>query len=168
MVYVDVMVVHNPLDFNLILVQDYAYVVRAFVSTLFQVMFYPHNENIVMIKHLSFINPHMMVNHPPSLNGPYIPVMSSPPQVNYVTNFPMHSTPHERESLPPYDIDPVVDMVISSISLLESDIPTLIEVVDMYSFHSVFIPSNEDLLEAMDEICPLTCIPSRAFSSWKP
>jgi hypothetical protein len=168
MVYVDVMVVHDPLDFNLLLGRDYVYVMRDFVSTLFRVICFPHNGNIVTIDQLSFIDPHLMVNHPPSLNGPYMPAMSAPPQVNYVTTCPMHSTPHERESLPSPDLDPVVDMVISSIGLLEPDLPTLIEVVDMYSFQSVFLPSSEDLLEAMADVCPLTCIPSRALSSWKP
>jgi hypothetical protein len=30
----------------------------------------------------------------------------------------------------------------------------------MYSFQSDFLPSSEDLLEAMIDVCPLTCIPS--------
>jgi hypothetical protein len=131
------------------------------VSTLFQLMCFPHNENIVMIDQLSFIDPHLMVNHPPSLNGPYMPVMSSLPQVNYVTTYPMHSTLHEREYLPSPDLDMVVDMVKYLIWLLEPDIPTLIEVFDMFSFQSVFLPSSQDLLEAMIDVCPLTCIPSR-------
>jgi hypothetical protein len=38
----------------------------------------------------------------------------------------------------------------------------------MYSFQSVFLPSNEDLLEAVVDVCPLTCIPSRALSPWNP
>jgi hypothetical protein len=148
-VYVDCMVVHDPLDFNLLPGQDYVYAMRAFVSTLFRVMCFPNNENIVMIDHLSFIDPHLMVNHTPSLNGPYMPVMSTPPQVNYVTICPMHLTPHERESLPYPNLDLVVDMVISSIGLLEPDLPTLIKVIDMYPFQSVFLPSSEYLLESM-------------------
>jgi hypothetical protein len=44
MVYVDVMVVHDLLDFNFLLGRDYAYVMRDFVSTLFQVICFPHNE----------------------------------------------------------------------------------------------------------------------------
>jgi hypothetical protein len=38
----------------------------------------------------------------------------------------------------------------------------------MYSFQSASLPSSEDLLEAMIDVCPLTCIPSRELSSWKP
>jgi hypothetical protein len=141
---------------------------RDFVSTLFRVICFPHNGNIVMIDHISFIDPHMMINHPPSLNGLYMQVMSALSQVNYVMTYPMRSTLHERESLPSPDLDPVVDMVISLIGLLEPDLPTLIEVIDMYSIQSTFLPSSKDLLEAMIDICPLTCIPSKSFSSWKP
>jgi hypothetical protein len=138
------------------------------VSTLFPVICFPHNGKIVTIDQLSSIDPHLMVNHLPSLNGTYMPAMSSPPQVNYVTTCPMISTPHEREYLPSPDLDLVVDMVISSIGILETYIPTLIKVVDMYSFQSIFLPYSKDLMEAMVDVCPLTCIPSKALSSWKP
>jgi hypothetical protein len=131
-------------------------------------MCFPHNGNIVTIDQLSLIDPHLMINHPLSLNGPYIPTMSAPPQVNYVMTCPMRSTLHKRESLPSPDLDTVVDMVISLIGLLELDLPTLIEVVNMFSFQSVFLPSSEDLVEAMIDVYPLTCIPSRALSSLKP
>jgi hypothetical protein len=43
------------------------------------------------------------------------------------------------------DLDPVVDMVISSVGLLELDFFTPIMTLDMCSFQSVFLPSNEDL-----------------------
>jgi hypothetical protein len=97
-----------------------------------------------------------------------MPMMFIPPQVNYVMTYPMHSTPHKREYIPSPDLDLVFSMVISSIGILDPDIPTLIDVVDMYSFWSVFLPSIEHILEAMDGVCTLTCIPSRAFSSSKP
>jgi hypothetical protein len=169
MVYVDVMVVHEPLDFNLLLRRDYVYAIRYFVSTLFQVMCFPHNGNIVTIDQLSFIEPHLMFNHSPSLNGPYMPMMFSPPQVSYVTTRRMPLVVDEDEPLIvssiSLDLDPVVDMVISSKRILDPYLPTLIEVADMYSFQSVFLSSNEDLLEAMADVCPLTCIPSKALSS---
>jgi hypothetical protein len=82
--------------------------------------------------------------------------------------YPMRSIPNERESLPYPDLDPVVDMVISLIGILELDLPTLIEAIAIYSFQSVFLPYSLDLLEAMVEVCPLTCIPYRELSSWKP
>ena len=66
------------------------------------------------------------------------------------------------------DLDPVVDMVISSIGLLELDLFTPIVALDMVSFQSVFLPSNEDLLEAMTEFFPLKWSPSGALSSWNP
>jgi hypothetical protein len=104
----------------------------------------------------------------PSLNGLYMIVMSAPLWVNYVMTFPMRSTLHKRESLPYLELNIVVDMDISSIGLLEIYLPTLIEVINMYSFQSTFLPSSEDLLEAMNGICPLTCTPPIEFSSWNP
>jgi hypothetical protein len=106
MVYIDVMVVHDPLNFNLLLGRDYVYVMRSFMSTLFQVICFHHNGNIVMIYELSFSYSHLMVNHPPSMNGPYKLAMSTPLQVNYVTTCPIWSTLHEREYLPYSDLDP--------------------------------------------------------------
>jgi hypothetical protein len=66
------------------------------------------------------------------------------------------------------DLDPVVDMVISSIGLLEPDLFTPIATLDMVSFQIVFLPSSEDLLEAMTEFCPLTWCHSGALSSSNP
>jgi hypothetical protein len=109
-----------------------------------------------------------MVNHSSSFNGPYMLAMSAPPQVNYATTCPVNSAPHEREYLPYLDLDLIFEMVISSIGILELYLPTLIEFVNMYSFQSVFLPSNKYLLETMDDVSPLTCIPSRALSYLKP
>jgi hypothetical protein len=86
--------------------------------------------------------------------------ISPPPHVNYVVLSPMNSTYD--------DLDLVVDMVISSIGILETDLLTPITTLDMCSFQSVFLSSSEDLLEAMTDFCPLTWCPSRALSSWKP
>jgi hypothetical protein len=83
----------------------------------------------------------------------------SPPDVDFLSS-PMLSTSD--------DLDPVVDMVISSVGLLEPDLLTPIATLDMCSFPSDYLPSSEDLLEAMTEFCPLTWYPSRALSSWKP
>jgi hypothetical protein len=94
------------------------------------------------------------------------------PQVNYVALSPMPSATDGDEpltvSLVSYDLDPVVDMVISSIGILEPHLLTPIAALDMCSFQSMFLPSSEDLLEAMTELCPLTWCHSRALSSWKP
>jgi hypothetical protein len=83
----------------------------------------------------------------------------SPPGVD-LSSSPMISTSD--------DLDPVVDMVISPVGLLEPNLLTLIVTLDMCSFSSDYLPSSEDLLEAMTEFCPLTWYPSRMFFSWKP
>jgi hypothetical protein len=66
------------------------------------------------------------------------------------------------------DLDLVVDMVISSVGILEPDLLTPIAALDMCSFQSILLPSNEDLLEAMTDFCPLMWRSSRELSSWKP
>jgi hypothetical protein len=167
-VFVDVMVVQDPLDLDLLVERDYVYAMKDIVSTFFHVIYFPHDGRIMAIDKLSCIDPNLITNPMTSLNGSYMKIVSPLPQVNYVVLYPIHSTPHKRESIHSPNLDPVVDMVISSVGLLELDLPTLIEVVDMYSFQSYFLPSSEDLLEVVIDICPLTCIPSREFSSWNP
>jgi hypothetical protein len=110
----------------------------------------------VTIDQLSFIDPTCIA----SLNGSCMQTVLPLPRVNYVALSPMVSTSD--------DLDPVVDMVISSIGLLEPDLFTPVTTLDMVSFQSVFLPSSEDLLEDMTEFCPLTWCPSRALSSWNP
>jgi hypothetical protein len=155
-VFIDVMVVQDPLDFSLLLGRDYVYAMKAIVSTLFRVISFPHDGRVVTVDQLSFIDPTWIA----SLNGSCMQTVSPPPQVNYVALSPMASTSD--------DLDPVVDMVISSIGLLEPDLFTPVVTLDMVSFQSVFLPSSEDLLEAMTEFCPLTWCHSRALSSWNP
>jgi hypothetical protein len=155
-VFIDVMVVQDPLDFSLLLGRDYVYAMKAIVSTLFRVISFPHDGRVVTVDQLSFIDPAWIA----SLNGSCMQTVSPLPQVNYVALSPMASTSD--------DLDPVVDMVISSIGLLEPDLFTPVTTLDMVSFQSVFLPSSEDLLEAMTEFCPLTWCHSRALSSWNP
>jgi hypothetical protein len=82
---------------------------------------------------------------------------------------PMPSVSNEYEPLTisslSDDLDPVVDMVISSIESLEFDPLTPVVTLDMVSFQSVVLPSSEDLLEAMTKFCPLTWCPSEPLSS---
>ena len=66
------------------------------------------------------------------------------------------------------DLNLVVDMVISSVGLLELDLLTPVIALDMCSFQSDYLPSSEYLLESMTEFCPFTWCPSRELSSWKP
>jgi hypothetical protein len=87
------MVVHDPLDFTFLLGRDYVYAMKAIMSTLFRVIYFPHNGKIVTIDQLLFVGPTLTASHQPSLNGPYVQVVSPPPQVNYVvTHVPMLST----------------------------------------------------------------------------
>jgi hypothetical protein len=56
-VFIDVMVVRDPLDFTLLLGWDYVYAMKALVSTLFRVISFPYNGKIVTIDQISFIGP---------------------------------------------------------------------------------------------------------------
>jgi hypothetical protein len=114
-VFINVMVVRDPLDFALLLGRDYVYSMKSVVSTLFHVISFPHDGRIVTINQLSFI-----------VNGSYMTTISPPPHVNYVALSPMTSNPD--------DLDPIVDMVISSVELLEPDLLTPNEALDMCSF----------------------------------
>jgi hypothetical protein len=155
-VFIDVMVVQDPLDFTLLLGWDYVYAMKALVSTLFRVISFPHDGRIVTIDQLSFIGPDWVT----SLSGSYMQTVSPLLHVNYVALSPMTSTSN--------DLDPVVDMVISSVGLLDLDLLTPIATLDMCSFLSDYLPSREDLLKAMTMFYPSTWYPSRALSSWKP
>ena len=143
------------MDFTLLLGQDYVYAMKAIVSTLFCVISFPHDGSIVTIDQLSFIDPDWVT----SLSGSYMQKVSPPLHVNYVALSPMISTSDA--------LDPVVDMVISSVGLLELDLLTPVMTLDMCSFQSDCLPSGKDLLEDMTEFCPLTWYPSRALFSWK-
>jgi hypothetical protein len=59
-------------------------------------------------------------------------MVSPPPQVNYVALSPMDSTSD--------DLDPVVDMVISSIGYLEIDLLNPVATLNMCSFQEC-VPS---------------------------
>ena len=79
-VCIDVMVVQGTLDFNLLLGRDYVYAMKAVVSTLFRVMYFPHDGKIVTIDQLSFVKPNhcMTPSHQTSLNVPHVLVVPSP------------------------------------------------------------------------------------------
>jgi hypothetical protein len=157
-VFIDVMVVQDSLDFALLLRRDYFYAMKYIVSTLFRVISFPHDGRIVTFDQISFIDLDWIA----SLNGSYMQSVSPLPQVNYVALSPMPlvvdaDEPPTVSSLP-YELDPVVDMVMSSVVILEPDLITPIAALDMGSFHNVFLPlpSSEYLCEAMTEFCPLT------------
>ena len=79
-VYLNVMVVQGPLDYNLLLRRDYVYNREAIVSTLFRVMCFPHEGKIVqLIDQLSFPNSNIASSQKSSLNGPFASRMSLQP-----------------------------------------------------------------------------------------
>jgi hypothetical protein len=67
-VFIDVMVVQDPLDFSLLLGQDYVYAMKVIVSTLFRVISFPHDGIIVTFDQISFIDLDWIA----SLNGSYM------------------------------------------------------------------------------------------------
>ena len=85
----DVMVVPGPLDFNLLLGHDYTYAMGVLVSSLFRVMCFPHQGQIVTIDQLTSFGPNMATSPPSSLSDLYPPVVSSLPHVNYVATCPL-------------------------------------------------------------------------------
>ena len=79
-VCIDVMVVQGPLDFNMLLGRDYVYAMKAVVSTLFRVIHFLHDGNIVTIDHLSFVTTdhHITPSHQTALNVSHFLVVPSP------------------------------------------------------------------------------------------
>ena len=79
-VYIDVMVVQGPLGFNLLLGSDYVYSMKDVVMTLFRVIHFPHDGNIVTIDQLSFVTPdhHVTPSNQTALNVPHVLVIPSP------------------------------------------------------------------------------------------
>ena len=79
-VCIDFMVVQGPLDFNLLLGHDYVYAMKAVVSTLFLVMYFPHDGNIVTIDQLYFVTPdhHITPSSQTGLNVPHVLMVPSP------------------------------------------------------------------------------------------
>ena len=73
-VCIDVMIVQGPLDFNLLLGRDYVYAMKVVVFTLFRVIHFPHDGNIVTVDHFSFVKPDYRVSfgHQTSLNVPHV------------------------------------------------------------------------------------------------
>ena len=87
---VDVIMVQGPLDFNMILGNDYVYSMNVVVSMLFRVMHFPHNGSIVIIDQLEYDShhPNLVLFQNTPLHVPSVCVDSTPPQVNYVASYP--------------------------------------------------------------------------------
>jgi hypothetical protein len=74
-VFIDVMVVQDPLDFALLLGRVCVYAMKDIMSTLFRVISFPHDGRVVTVDQLSFIDLDWIA----SLNGSYMQMVSSPP-----------------------------------------------------------------------------------------
>jgi hypothetical protein len=55
---VNIIVVQVPLDFNMLLGHDYVYAMNVVVSTIFRVMYFPHDGSIVTVDWLAYDNHH--------------------------------------------------------------------------------------------------------------
>jgi hypothetical protein len=71
-VFIDVMVVQDPLDFDLILRRDYVYAMKDIVSTFFHVISFPHSGNIMSIDQISCIGTDLITNPMSYLNISYM------------------------------------------------------------------------------------------------
>ena len=91
-VYIDVSVTQGSLDFSLLLGRDYVYAMGAIVSSLFRVVCFPHDGRIVTFDQLSFVRPQAPPTPPSFPPGFPPPVVSVPPQINYVATDPMPSS----------------------------------------------------------------------------
>jgi hypothetical protein len=74
-VCVEVEVVDASLDYNLLLGRSWTYAMQAVVSTVFQVLIFPHEDQIVTIDQLSFSRPD------PSLGVFVVPMIDNPQPV---------------------------------------------------------------------------------------
>jgi len=88
-IYIYILVTQGALDFILLLGRDYVYAMGALVSSLFRVVCFPHDGRIVTIDQLSFFSPPVPPAQLSSPPGFYPPVVSAPPQVNYVATYPV-------------------------------------------------------------------------------
>ena len=95
----------------------------ALVSSLFRVVFFPREGRIMTIDQLSFFGPNVATGPPSPPPGFYSPVVSAPPQVNYVSTYPV----------PALSEDVVVHSVLGALGP---------------DFQDVFLPSGMELLEA--------------------
>jgi hypothetical protein len=74
-VEVEVEVVDAPLDYNILLGHNWTYAMTTIVSSIFHVLCFPHEGNIVTIDQLSFVHP-----SPFALVGPSVPIIDNSQQ----------------------------------------------------------------------------------------
>jgi len=135
--YLNLMLVPSPLDYNLLLGRNYFYDMGAIFSTLFRVMCFSHEGIIITVDQILFPDPNMDSSQSSSLNGHFVPMVSSPPRVNYVAT----------SSMPALTDDHFHDVVHYVLGPLELDLSN--GFLAMYPFQSTVLPSDENLLEVM-------------------
>jgi hypothetical protein len=130
-ILVDVIVVQGPLDFNMLLGCDYLYSMNIVVSTLFQVMHFPHNGRFFTINQLESNNHHpnsVLVQATP-LYVFSVRVDSTPPRVNYVASYPRCSIASEKEPVqscfPSRDLVSTIDPLVYPMGAWEPFLPPL-------------------------------------------
>ena len=115
----------DPLDFNIVLGHDHVYAMNVVVSTLFHVMYFPRNENIITINQLEFVDTY----HYPNLDQVYplsilsVSVDIPLPRVNYVASHPSCPIVIEKNPLhsclSSWYLVSTIDQVIDSMGALE-------------------------------------------------
>jgi hypothetical protein len=106
---------------------------------------------VSLIDQLSFIGPDWVT----SLSGSYMQTVSPLPHVNYVALFPMTSTFD--------DLDPVVDMVISRVRLLEPDLLTPIAALNMCPFSSDYLSIQRTFPGGHDHVLSTDMVPFQSI-----
>ena len=114
-ILVDCMVIEDPLEFNMLLGCDYIYHMKVVVSTLFHVMYFPHDKSIVTINQLPFVDPppHPTIEQVYTLLITNVLVDSALPRVNYVASYTSCPIANEKKPLdsclPSWDLVPTID-----------------------------------------------------------
>jgi hypothetical protein len=150
-VLVDVIVVQGPLDFNMLLRRDYVYAMNVVVSTLFQVMHFPHNGIIVTIDQLASDNhhPNLALFQTTPLHVSSVRVDATSPQVNYVAYYPRCSIASEQEpmqsSFPSQDLVSAINSLVYQMGAWEPLLPSL-------GPRGIEYPSESDLVVCRSSI----------------
>jgi len=100
-------------------------------------MCFPHEGNIVIIDQLTFISPESTLCQPSPLHCSYTQAVSPLPQVNYVATCSMSTS-----------IDDLVGGVVHHV-LGPLETYFSFGSLDMYFFHSVVLPFDENLMEVI-------------------
>ena len=127
------------------------------MSTLFHVMYFNHNGDIVTIDQLDFLDPSPDPTRDQvfPLLVPSVSIDTNPPQVNYVASCPLCSISTEKKPLCScllsWDWIPAVDQVIYLMQTVEPAHHPIdpFECLGMYYIWDNLLPSDEVFLESL-------------------